>query len=594
MSKQQLYINDRAVDMPTDEIKIKVESNIFSDADKIKTAHSYNIALPRTMTNDSIFALAYVPSAETGGRTTHTYLKASLYMDGVPLFVDGQAVINNVDEKGYNLNLFWGLLNIFDTIKEEGLQLYDLPTSKSWEVGRTGSWYKIRQDMADVFIGSGTTYASGIRYDVSYDDKSNDLFYAKPHTLPVVDAGFILGLIQEVYGLTFTLSTGASIEVSKLYHPLTTMRAMCDDEMLKVQIGTICTHTGSGWRINPYRPSQSQDLLDEYDSFSPIHPHMAGATNKYIANDAIEIITDGGYNYYKANTSLTITTLNVKGTCGETFLFSSPDSDTPTRYAPSYNPQTGLYEIDVTLRNISLEKGDNIFAFQTPDTSSSFSTDMFVTMEIEDVGELSRGDWMCIERNLPSFTIIDYISEMLAHCGACIVGSINESNVLRIMLFDEVVQNVPLVQDMDGLKTISMKMDDLAQKNVYTHEKNDDSGIDYYADGEIFCNDTTLKIEREAYKSGFKVPLNSLVRLFKVEKNANSNDYSLSWVASGDYICGYNNDLNKWRNTGQDFMTIIANRYTNYEQIVNHPKEIEVVVRLSVLDLLNFDMARPV
>ena len=132
MSKQQLYINGKAVDMPTDEIKIKVESNIFSDADKIKTAHSYNIALPRTMTNDSIFALAYVPSAETGGRTTHTYLKASLYMDGVPLFVDGQAVLTSVDEKGYNINLYWGLLGVFDEIKREGLDLCDMPASIHW------------------------------------------------------------------------------------------------------------------------------------------------------------------------------------------------------------------------------------------------------------------------------------------------------------------------------------------------------------------------------------------------------------------------------------------------------------------------------
>ena len=36
MSKQQLYINDVAVDMPAEEIKLKVESNIFSDASKIK------------------------------------------------------------------------------------------------------------------------------------------------------------------------------------------------------------------------------------------------------------------------------------------------------------------------------------------------------------------------------------------------------------------------------------------------------------------------------------------------------------------------------------------------------------------------------
>ena len=60
MSRQQLYIEGRLVDMPNDDIKIKVASNIFSDISKVATAHSYSIALPRTITNDDIFALAYV------------------------------------------------------------------------------------------------------------------------------------------------------------------------------------------------------------------------------------------------------------------------------------------------------------------------------------------------------------------------------------------------------------------------------------------------------------------------------------------------------------------------------------------------------
>ena len=100
MSKQQLYINGNVVDMPNEAVKIKVESNLFSDASKLMTAHSYNIALPRTINNDAIFANAFVPAADTGGNTTHRYLSASLYMDGVPLFERGQAVLESVDEKG--------------------------------------------------------------------------------------------------------------------------------------------------------------------------------------------------------------------------------------------------------------------------------------------------------------------------------------------------------------------------------------------------------------------------------------------------------------------------------------------------------------
>ena len=97
---QQLFIRGMAVDMPADEIKINVASNLFSDADKIKTAHSYNVALPRTANNDSIFALAFLPASETRGVSTHCYLPASLFVDGVPLFEQGQAVLTSVNDRG--------------------------------------------------------------------------------------------------------------------------------------------------------------------------------------------------------------------------------------------------------------------------------------------------------------------------------------------------------------------------------------------------------------------------------------------------------------------------------------------------------------
>ena len=198
MSKQQLYINGVAVDMPADEIKIKVESNLFSDADKIMTAHSYNIALPRTMTNDSVFALTYITGADTGGRTTHTYLRASLYLDDVPLFESGQAVLTNVDDKGYNINLYWGLLNLFEKIKEEKLNLCDLPASAYWDESKA-RWIYLQQ-----YDPSLPEYVSGMTQEIynSLESESKEMVGKSPWILPSVPATTILSDITSIYGNT--------------------------------------------------------------------------------------------------------------------------------------------------------------------------------------------------------------------------------------------------------------------------------------------------------------------------------------------------------------------------------------------------------
>ena len=143
MNRQQLYINGEAVDMPNEVIKLKIESNIFNDASNIMTGHSYSITLPRTMHNDDIFALAYVASADTAGSSTHRYLQCSFYIDGVPMFSDGRLVLSSVEEKGYRCNLFFGLLGIFDRIKEEGLDTCDLVMSKYATHDNDGLWMKL-------------------------------------------------------------------------------------------------------------------------------------------------------------------------------------------------------------------------------------------------------------------------------------------------------------------------------------------------------------------------------------------------------------------------------------------------------------------
>ena len=221
-----------------------------------------------------------------------------------------------------------------------------------------------------------------------------------------------------------------------------------------------------------------------------------------------------------------------------------------------------------------------------------------MSVAIDEVAEGEVGYPWSYVRNAPNLKILDYISEILAHTGSVIIGSVTHTDKVKIVTFDEIVGKSAIGYDMQGLKNIEMTLDDLAQKNIYIHKDNDDDeaqGLPVYtAEGVIYTNDATLKDERDAYKSDFKVPRTNKLLHWKVEKNENASTYKATWQNAGNNIEGMNFATFTYLNTGQDFAQTIADYYTSYEMVANRPKTIDVMVKLSVLDLLAFDFTRPV
>jgi hypothetical protein len=208
---------------------------------------------------------------------------------------------------------------------------------------------------------------------------------------------------------------------------------------------------------------------------------------------------------------------------------------------------------------------------------------------MDKLGEVRIGDYWDKWRNYPNVGIIDYLTELLAHCGAYIVGSIGKADRLRIVTYDEVIAATPQLLDIQGVSEITMAVDDFAQENIYTHADNDDGGAlqPYTASGKVIVYDTTLKAERDAFKSEFKVPKGSFVELWRVDGS------KAEWSASGDYIGG-EVEPNKFGNNGQDFESVLGGYYGGYRSMMAHPKRITITTRLSVLELLNFSFERPV
>ena len=570
MNKQQLYINGVAVDMPAEEIKIKVESNILSDADKVMTAHSYTFTLPRTMRNDSVFGHAYVPAVNTGGKSTHKYLDAALYIDGVPLFNDGKAVLSKVDEKGYNLNLFWGLLGVFDIIKEEGLKLYELPLSKYWNESTMATWSQLGKNDALPYVSGmdDTIYATldsdskaevdTLPYKLMYYDLIGDTFSS------------ILRKIQQVYGVTIELSAGVESALEHLVYIPTTRRNTVGDETLTFNLHAALVTSGS----------------DRNYGWMPLND-----TRKPFLNLVNETTTFG--TQYAAHHDCLAKRIWVRGSASHSFWIMNPKND--TIYA-TYDSVQGKYVIDKTWNDVDVKENDiyvTVASDGTPSTSDTI--DVQAQVILQDGDDLVRGDWWGWERNYPDMTVMDFLSELMAHSGGVIVGSVTKPSSIKIVQFEEIAQATAQTVQMLGMSSLEMSLNDLAQRNNYTHKENDDTVPSYNASGVIYTNDSTIKVNRDAFKSNFKVSRSDLVKLFEVEKNDNNSNYKARWAGKGDYLGVYDTNVSSQiQGYGADFQSVLAAHYASYEQVTKRPKVVEITTRMTLVELLKFNMAKPV
>lgn len=597
---QQLFIRGRAVDMPADEIKINVASNLFSDADKIKTAHSYNVALPRTANNDSIFALAFLPASVTEQVSTHCYLPASLFVDGVPLFDEGQAVLTSVDDKGYNLTLLWGIIGVFDEIKREGLNLCDLPLSSHWNeatMSPLSEWLQLPQ-----YDDQVPRYHSGMTSEIynTLDDESKALADSKPWILPSVGATTILNKIRQVYGVNFRFSTEAGIRLNRIWHPLVTLKSLVKGEVVRIRYGQMTfPYNTAPCTLQDFAIDTLPNGMLDFKSFDVITTEGAPrATSVPLASNALKTANTTAHAFLAKN-KIHARKVKIYGKCDMQWGVEVKDYYTAEggRLA-ELNTATNLYELDITLESVSYEADEriaNIFAY-TANVGRKWNSlphtlAIYVELEIDDI-DFTLGSWWLPCRNYPEVGVINYLSELMAHIGGCIVGSVTKPNSIYISTFDEVMQAQPQSCELLGVSTITMTLAGLAQKNTYTHKVNEDDGGEYYAEGVIYTADETLALERKAFDSKFKVPVKGIVRLWKIEDSSTANKKKATWVAKGDYIAS--NQDGYLYNFLEDFESAIAEYYTNYEKLVAVPKAVEAIMRLSIIDLHNIDLGRPV
>ena len=599
MSKQLLFINGVAVDMPKDEIKIKISSNILSDVDKVMTAHSYSITLPRTMTNDSVFANAYIVAADTAGNSTHTYLRAALYFDGVPMFDGGRAVLNKVDAGGYSINLFWGLIDAFDLIKSEGLKCNELPLSSRWDE----AWSEWHELLRTAPSGYNSGMNQAVFDTLDEDGKAEARLY--PWVSPVVSMRQIMAKIAQVYGVTFEYSPEIGQRIDEFFHPLTALNRKCKDEVVTVRLTGV-----PYWRTPPMRDER---LLGWSKTIETSNDTIF-ASCIYGRTDTSSAV----YEYLTTYGQLSYGRFHIHGETNRKFSVSfhadwAKSADVTIGTTPAlWIEQSeewksdaveadGVWTIDIDFYGVTYD--GFLPRLRMPEGGWPDGVepvfDISCEFEITDADKARVGQQYSYVRNYPAIGVMDYIKEMMAHTGAVIVGSVTKPASIRFVALDEVLSATSEEYEMVGLEGVEMALTDLARRNRYTHTENDDDNLSYIADGEVAVDDTTLEAERTAFESKLKVPRAAYFKQWEVDLLTTQGEesdatYTARWNDAGDYICTDNFSTLTLTGVGVDFATLLDRFYAGYRRIVYHPKSAEVVVRLDVLRLMAVDFTRPI
>lgn len=183
----ELYIGNQLCDLLRDEsVSLVYQSGLFSELDAIQSNRSHTINLPLTAHNLSIFGMAQRPDVDSDA--PYKKHSASLYQDGIALFVDGYAVITEITDEAISVVLTWGNVENFEPLFDANLR-----------------------DLGEVLKGMPRGYGNCAHID--WNENSD---VPVPRTTPLQKVGF--------YGVDF----GMGISTPQYVHPSVTVAAVVE------------------------------------------------------------------------------------------------------------------------------------------------------------------------------------------------------------------------------------------------------------------------------------------------------------------------------------------------------------------------------
>lgn len=205
---EELYIIDKGVRLKVDlaipsGITLNFKSNIFGDLSKITCSYSYTFKLPLTANNRRVFDNA--DDIRATSDKVRKRLKAVYIQNGIPLFENANLYIDST-ENHFNAVMTWGVIDGFQTLKDDDISIKELPLSSSNGIARFG---------IKTAIPRPTDWSNGSDYFIPYRTSEEGYFYCNQQyiygyertngssMLPVVPVKRLIDMINSHFGTQF-------------------------------------------------------------------------------------------------------------------------------------------------------------------------------------------------------------------------------------------------------------------------------------------------------------------------------------------------------------------------------------------------------
>ena len=607
---KELYIQGQLVDTKELSITRKYTSPFFSDCTTVYSDGTYTVKLPKTAKNLAI--LDYYDRGDSESDAPYTNLKASYYVNGLPIFENADCIILP-DSEDIELQFTWGIsrakyIPLFskkvNEIVPNGTTILESDWIVNWnktQMYASGKKYKYI-DYSSAELVQDVETINGVKQSPTQAPepyKSN----LKEMTLhPFVEYGNIIDLICRDNGLETS-------EFDKLKANLTNMGLILGGDNANKE----STASGSA--------SITSILVVGRPTLLPIpslDTMVIGGSNKIKINQNIL-----GLSGTKFTLSFSVVTL--KQIAGITAIESGTDFttvSTPVLYATVNNGSnyttTFTFDIELTDANQGHEYSFSIMpkyaAYDTTPFTFQMTNNLTVSYTIKNSIfslEATGGFYDCL-LNLPDITQMDFIKQMLIITGMYIGYDVDGN--IKLYSFQDVTNNYESGNIIDWTGRISKtqkgtyKFNSNCQKNWIKYNNSDDIKS-YVNKGNILVNDTTLDSERDLYKLSFDLADKSsdgrselLLYTVTVKSTTSgtskSTEFGISYNSKNSVSVYNDNGIARNEpilpnDTGSVF-GFISKYYPIYKKLVLRPNIKTIEINLDFFESANLDLSKPV
>lgn len=607
---KELYIQGQSVDTKELSITRKYTSPFFSDCTNVYSDGTYTVKLPKTAKNLSI--LDYYDRGDSQSDAPYSTLKASYYVNGLPIFENADCIILP-DSEEIELQFTWGIsrakyLPLFskkvNEIIPNGTTILESDWIVAWnktQMYASGKKYKYIDYLSAELVQDVETI-NGVKQRPTQAPepyKSN----LKEMTLhPFIEYSNIIDLICHDNGLETS-------EFDRVKANLTNMGLILGGDNANK------TYTASGSASGTSILTVGRPTILPIPSLNAM---VIGGLNKVKINQNIL-----GLSGTKFSLSFSIVTL--KQIAAVTAVESGTDFttvSTPVLYTTVNNGSnyttTFTFDIDLTDSNQGHEYSFSVMPKYTVHDTTPFTFEMTNNLSVSYTLknsvfslETTGGLYDCL-LNLPDITQMDFIKQMLIITGMWIGYDVDGN--IKLYSFSDLTDNYEAGNIIDWTGRISKtqkgtyKFNSNCQKNWIKYNNSDDIKT-YVNKGSILVNDTTLDSERDLYKLSFDLADRSsdgrsefLLYTVTIKKTTSgtsvTTEFGISYNSKNS-VSVYNdngiarNEQILPNDTGSIF-GFISKYYPIYKKLVARPNIKTIEINLDFFESATLDLAKPV